>query len=145
MDVAEDVLDFLAFLFLLGICLAVAFGVVLPVVYESSDNSATVISDKTAPTQEGYKLATGFDGTYSQMEAVLITQVQDPQIPAPSHYKVKGLDVGIDRIYRADLQNLGAASFDQLKSDGPSARYKIGFNYGPTSSPKDDYYEFLKQ
>jgi hypothetical protein len=86
----EDILDFLAFLALLGICLAVAFGLVLPATHNATVTSPVALVDKTSPTTQGYANDSSFDGGLSKLEVVLMTQVQDFAIPDPKFYQITG-------------------------------------------------------
>lgn len=155
MGIVDDALDFLAFIFLAGICLAVAFGVILPVFYETEDISSNVIEDKSAPTSEGFAVDT-YDGTMSKLEVILLTQVQDFGLPEPKRYVVEpdnnvttieGLDIPINSLYQTDIRTWGIGTFGALNpTDGTNTgKYTVKFNYGATDAIADDFYYVNKQ
>lgn len=147
MDTLDDALDLLAFLALLGLCVAVSFGLVLPVYYDTVNIEDQSIVDKTSPREEGYVNASEYDGTMSKLEVVLTSQVQESSIPAPRVYKIHDMEIPIDTYYREDLQKLGVAVYNKLHQQDPSGsgRYHFKLNFGATSSEDDDYYELIKQ
>lgn len=147
MDTIDDIFDLLAFLALFGLCVAVAFGLVLPVYYDTVNVLDQSIVDKTSPREEGYVNASKYDGKMSKLEVVLTSQVQESSIPAPRVYKVHDLEIPIGTYYREDLQTLGVAVYNKLHQQDPSGsgRYYFKLNFGDTPSEDDDYYELVKQ
>jgi hypothetical protein len=156
MGVVDDVLDFLAFLFLLGICIAVAFGVVLPTFYEQDDITSNVLEDKSSPTSEGIVSSTSYDGTMTKLEAVLVTQVQDTGLPYPKRYVIEpdknfstidGLDASVDSSYGGDIKSYGVDAYNKMHGldSTNTGKYKVKYNYGVTDDPSDDFYYIEKQ
>lgn len=149
MGIIDDILDFLAFIILLGVAIAISFNVIIPEFKESQIIPAVFV-DKSAPERKGYDFSEPFDGTYSKMEVVLFSQVQDNEIPLPTpkRYFVGGtvggsgatrVDVPSD--YRADLQSLGVITYNAIRGESNSYRYKVDFNYGASSSSSDDIFQ----
>lgn len=156
MNIVDDALDFLLFIFFLGICLAVAFGIVIPIVYDQNDLSSQTLADKTSPTIKGLELDTTYDGTLSKFDVVLMSQIQDYDMPNPKHYKVENptngslVDVDIEQLkanYRSDynLDKYGDEIKNALVSDNTlTGKYKIFYDYGTSAGKEDDFYIIKK-
>lgn len=154
MSLVEDALDFIAFIIVLGVSLAVAFGVVIPIVNEKEDLSSNTLIDKSSPLIKGTELESSYDGTLSKLEVILMTQVQDSDIPKPQRFVVKNpannsvLDVNIGALgatYRSgyNLNKYGTETKNLLSSDNSATfKYKVGYHYGATK--KDDFYVIEK-
>lgn len=156
MSIVEDTLDFLVFLFFLGLCLAVAFGVIIPIVHDSSSASSVGIVNKTAPKAQGSAVTTSFDGTYSSLDIVLMSQVQDFEMPEPKRFVVQSpvSDSKVD-IDIADIGVLYETDYNQQKyanqlanllsvSGVDNHRYVINYFNG-ASGLADDYYIIEKK
>lgn len=156
MQVIDDFLDLVAFLFLGGLVFSVAFGLILPMVYDTFNPTNEVIADKTAPITKGYdNVYSNYDGTMNIYEVILTTQVQDYELPSPKRYviepdgdvsSIEGLDVTVGSLYKEDPKQYGVATFNQLINVDPdkNGRYEIKYSYGPTSDPSDDFYYIVR-
>lgn len=137
MSIVDDVLDFLAFLLVLGVCIAVAFSVVLP---STREQEQTVLVDKSAPSAEGY--ASGFTTSdeMNKLEVMLMTQVQDGGMPAPSRFKI--LDApenAVNQDYKAYTANVFYEHRERMSAD-TSSFYIVDYDYGATEATSDDVY-----
>lgn len=157
MNIVEDVLDFLAFLFFLGLCLVVGLGLVMPVVYENPEHTSVGFQDKTSPVIMGDKVDSSYDGTISRLEAVLYTQVQDFDMPSPKKYRVESATD--TRVWLVDIASQGAyykSSYNMNKNasdvftvlNGDTSnnkRYEIVYNTNGTEDKTDDFYSFKER
>lgn len=133
----DDFLDFLLFIFVLGIGLSVAFTVVLPAFNEADDSVAYV--DKSTPEYLGYEVNSDYDGKLSKLEAVLVSQVQDFDMPEPKVFTVGANGatmVRVNETYESEynLNSVKNQVVSWLNSlGGNETRFEMRYNYGFTS------------
>lgn len=149
-SLVDDMLDLLGAIIFLGVCLAVSFGVIVNLMYQQP--SANFLIDKTAPLYQGETPISSYDGTLSKLQVILLTQIQDYNMPEPRHFVVASTtggspaDINIDTIgpdYSTsyDLQQYGNEVATVLEGDTSNAtQYQVGFV--PDSAPDvyDGYY-----
>lgn len=135
----EDILDFLGFLVLLGVCIAVAIGIVVPAMHSSFMTEDKAIVDKTAPLQEGFDNQTNFDGAMSKVEVALMMRVQDFGIPEPNRFKVRDGLYEVRSSYEANEELYAEEVFKTLHTSDPgnNLRYRWEYNYGAPPSDMD--------
>jgi hypothetical protein len=132
----DDVLDVLGFILLLGVCIAVSFSVVLPMTKQ--ETNTTALADKTAPKSVGYVSNSGYDGKMSKMEVVLMTQVQDFNMPEPKVFMVGTMKKEIGSVYEGQDTEISFETIAQLNISDPtgSKRYSFKYNFNGV----DPYY-----
>lgn len=157
MNIVEDILDFLAFLFFLGLCLAVGLGLILPVVYENPERASVGFQDKTSPVIVGDRVDSTYDGTVSRLEIALYTQVQDFDMPKPKKYRVESptdtrkvdIDVQAQGAYYKSSYNMNKNakdSYDVLNGDTDiQTRYEFVYSTNDTEDKSDDFYTFRER
>lgn len=152
MSIVEDVLDFLKFLFFLGIVIVISTGIVTPILYDDTTNKLA-LEDKTSPVLKGEDVVTNYDGTLSPLEVVLMTQVQDFDMPNPKKYRVTAPDAS-NQFVEADIGELGASYkssynlnkygtevYALLKADVNNvSKYRVRYFDNSTSDKADDRY-----
>lgn len=151
MDITDDVLDFLVFLVLLGVCVAVAFGAVLPAVYDSGEMESLVVRDKTAPEELGYVNRTENRDHLTPLEVALMLRVQDISLPKPNILKFTSED-GTEQVanfnadFFGDIDNSVRLFYDFITSNSssPESKYTVEFSFGELPAESDDFYYLLE-
>jgi len=140
-DLTEGILDILLFLIIGGICLSIGFGFVFSMTRDI-DEIKHFISDKSVQLENNYIDNNSYDDSLSGFEVILLTQVQDNNMPFPRKYKVYSYEQDVFPSYREDLIPFGVQVYNQLKGSDPTllGRYEIKYSYGSTDSSSDDYY-----
>src|SRR5690606_16959060 len=80
----EDMLDLIVTIFLLGLTVSISFTVILPIFNE--DKNQVGLVDKTSPEFLGYDLDDNYDGALGYLDVVLVTQMQDFNLPEPKRF-----------------------------------------------------------
>lgn len=152
MNIVDDALDFVKFLFFLGIALIISIKIVTPILYDDTmDKSA--LEDKTSPVVKGLDTNSTFNGTLAPLEVVLMTQVQDYDMPNPKKFKViapdtpnKSVTVDIGEIggsYRSsvNLNFYGTAVYDLIQAGtNVTSKYVLKYSDNDTPDSSDDFY-----
>lgn len=152
MNIVDDVLDFVKFLFFLGLAIIISIKIVTPIIYDdTTDKSA--LEDKTSPIVKGLDGETSFTGTLTPLEVVLMTQVQDFDMPNPKKYRVNAPDTS-NRYVEADIGSLGASyrssynlnkygteTYDLLQAGtNATSKYRLRYFDNGTKEKTDDRY-----
>lgn len=140
-DLVEGMLDILYYLILGGICIAIGFSFVFGMVRDIDGVKHEFVGDKSVQKEHNF-IASDYDDSLSGFEVILLTQVQDANMPYPRRYKVYNYEQDVFPSYREDLKPFGFQVFDQLKGNDSSllGRYEIKYSYGSTDSSSDDFY-----
>lgn len=137
MRFVDDFLDFLLFIALLGVGLSVAFTVVIPS-FNEVDNSVAYV-DKSTPEYLGYEVNSDYDGKLSKLEAVLVSQVQDFDLPEPKVFTVGtngATMIRVNETYESEynLNSVKNQVVSWLNSlGGNDTRFELKYNYGFSS------------
>lgn len=134
MKIITDILDLVVAIFLMGMCLAIALTVVLPIFHEDREDLAFI--DKTSPSFLGYELEEDFDGTYGYLDVLMITQVQDFNLPEPKRFTVATTNADmtlVDSTYTSSFNlNKVKGNIENLllRAGTGNSRYELDYNYG---------------
>ena len=145
----DDILDLILMIILLGVSVGVGFSLILPMANQETLILNENIVDKSAPNILGDVSSFDYDGKLTKMEVLLQTQIQDFSIPRPKSFKVGGMSVAIEELYRdnENLQYIGITTWNELKKLDPTgnAKFSIRYNWNNTFNTEDDFYEVVKE
>lgn len=148
---ADDALDFLILILVLSVCVALGFGVVIPLLNDHNMGYQTELVDKSALQLSGSdQNDSTYDGTLSRKEVILMTQVQDYSMPYPRRLTTPTLAVNITSLYKLDVIGYGTKVNNDLKDDTDSTgysepRYAVNYSYGVVNILGDESYAIVKK
>lgn len=126
----DGILDLLVLIALLGVVLAIGFGILVPLSMDSANQPMDLV-DKTASSLEYYNSTgesnAGYYGGMTKAEVMLSTQVQDYGMPNPRTIEVDGTKIDITSIYRDE--RIGYATLMWQRIQGDSANQQYQFTY----------------
>lgn len=154
-------LDFLEFIILLGVVLAITFNTVIPIMKESNDLYYSETYDKTASKLNGLSAEDAYDGAMTVEEVTLAVIGQNYFMPNPGKLNICGLDievsnniafspnsldlgnktrVSIQNWYNKFKTNGYSIDFEDVPMDIGSARFMIMFDMNSGDTNSDDTY-----
>lgn len=108
------------------------------------DNSYVNMQDKNSGSNKGYLINEygAYDGTLSKLEVVLISQIQDENMPYPRKIVVNGLDVEVPFTYKEYAFEAGQNVWLMVKSQANNMRYSLNYEFKTAvdGSLMDEYY-----
>lgn len=128
---ADDAIDFLGLILVLGLVVAIAFNLVIPMFDESNELKYEGNYDKTVQQLNTEKLDT-FDSTYTAGEIVTTLITQNYFMPSPRVIEIAGNETKVENLegyspYSRDLAvgmvNKLRSWFTQFKAGGSSTGY----------------------
>ncbi len=115
---------------------------------EVIDNSYSYMEDKNTGENKGFLVNEygAYDGTLSKLEVVLISQIQDENMPAPRKIVVNGLDVDIPFTYKEYAFECGQNVWLMVDDQPDNSRYSLTYQFrtAENGTLKDEYYEVNK-
>lgn len=130
----DGVFDFLVMVLVLAIVVGLGFVMILPLTQDSFMEYSERVEDK-AMLREVKDYAAEIDGVtipeeknMSALEVILMTQIQDENLPAPKALTLQGGNrIEIDTSYRIGRESFGVLVWNQLPSK--TARYNVAYDY----------------
>lgn len=95
------------------------------------DKNTTIKNNAYVLTEYG-----AFDASLSKAELMLITQIQDSNMPAPKSLKVHGTQFNIDYTYKEYLTIYGQYMAGAILDDDKDTRYIITYEYETDNNGK---------
>lgn len=147
----DGVLDLLAMILVLAIVVAIGFGLILPLMgvelmgYDENLSDKSIVSDNAT----NYELFEEKDFNFEEL--ILITQVQDSEIPKP--FKLTLYDDNNNKIWEEDLEEkvtkleIREIGYDlrlALIDVDKNVRYTIGYDFGGITDDWEESY-MIKQ
>lgn len=138
MKFIEDMLDLIVTIFLLGLTVSISFTVILPIFNEEKNQVGLV--DKTSPEFLGYDLDDNYDGALGYLDVVLVTQMQDFNLPEPKRFTLATENpsmILVDSTYNSayNLNQVKDIMLTLLNREGTTnSRYRMSHNYGLTTN-----------
>lgn len=109
-------------------------------------NNQNYMEDKNTGKSKGYLISKygDYDGTLSQMQVVLLSQIQDANMPSPRKVKVfiQGNQIEMPIWYKEYRFDSGQTIWNLIKDDGSSIRYTMDYQYvlNDSGSILDEFY-----
>ena len=134
----EDILDLIVTIFLLGLTVSISFTVILPIFNE--DKNQVGLVDKTSPEFLGYDLDDNYDGALGYLDVVLVTQMQDFNLPEPKRFTLATENpsmILVDSTYNSsyNLNQVKEIMLSLLNREGTTnSRYRMSHNFGLTTN-----------
>jgi len=103
------------------------------------DKNTTVKNNAYVLTEYG-----SYDGSLSKAELMLITQIQDSNMPTPKSLKVHNTQFNINYTYKENLTIYGQYMSGAILNDDKDTRYVITYEYETDSNGKtnNSYFNF---
>ncbi len=146
---ALELLDIALVVIAIGLVVSTSFPTLYKARREAINNSYKYMEDKnTGGATKGFLINEygAYDGTLSKLEVVLITQIQDENMPSPRKVTVNGLDVEIPFTYKEYSFEAGQNVWIMVKHDDSNSRYSMDYKFKTGSDGKitDEYYAINK-
>lgn len=106
------------------------------------DKNTTVKNNAYVLTEYG-----SYDASLSKAELMLITQIQDSNMPAPKNLKIHDTQFDINYTYKENLATYGQYMLSAILNDENNARYIITYEYEVDNNgkTKNSYFNFAKE
>ncbi len=108
-------------------------------------SSQNFMEDKNTGRSRGYlRNKSGlYDGTLSKMQVVLLTQIQDYNMPFPRNLRINGSSVDIPVWYKEARYESGQNVWNIIKHQDSSTRYSMVYQYNLDENEEivDEYFE----
>ena len=106
------------------------------------------MEDKNTGRDQGYLINEygAYDGTLSKMEVVLVSQIQDENMPSPTKIKVNGLDVQIPFTYREYYYECAQNVWLMIMNQPGDSRYSLTYRFTTAADGtlSDEYFAIDK-
>lgn len=160
----DSALDFLVFILVLGLVVALGFNFTIPVVKQAKEMSYVETYDKTADNLKGLNITNDYDGCLSSDEIVLMAMSQTYFMPKPGFMEINGQAIKVSDSMAFSPNSLSIGSqvdteiknwFNRYKSsstinklDNPpkqlkNARFKITYSMNDPDDIEDDSYSLF--
>ena len=145
-SIVEDAFDLVLFIVVAGVFLVSSFNIVIPMTKDDK-TSESALMDKTTPSEKGYESLSSYDGAMNKWEVVLMTQVQDFDLPEPKKYKAGSFEVPVGSLYEAGEKATGIRVYSAINGSDSNGqgRYILDYNYGTVPNISDDLYIIKKK
>jgi hypothetical protein len=106
------------------------------------DKNTSIKNNAYALTEYGT-----YDSSLSKAELVLITQIQDANMPSPKSIKIHDTQFNINYTYKEYLNMYGQYMISAIQSDAKDTRYIIAYEYETDAegNTNNSYYNFTVQ
>ncbi len=145
---AMDMLDTAILVIFLAICIGTGWKAVFEANHRALFYNEINLEDKNTSKKNGYDVKEygDYDGAISQMEVVLMTQIQDYNMPYPRTVKINGTETPVIAAYKSYLNTYGESAWNSVKGDDASSRYYIYYRYGATDGGvmEDQWFEIAR-
>ncbi|ROR31735.1 hypothetical protein EDD66_101353 [Mobilisporobacter senegalensis] len=112
------------------------------------ENNYSYMDDKNTGKNKGFLINEygTYDGTLSKLEVVLVSQIQDENMPNPRKIIINGLDVDIPFTYKEYAFECGQNVWLMVRNQPDNARYSLNYKFQTNGDGtlKDEYYTMNK-
>ena len=141
---AEEVID----LALLVLVMVTVVLYAMPVLYQMdrmvTNAELNILKDKNTGKANGYYVNEygDFDDSYSKVAAVLVTQVQDANMPTPRTIHAEGMELKLPLSRKDYAYECGQTAWLLLSGHDADSRYKVTYRYQLNDKGRivNDYY-----
>ena len=144
----DGMFDLLTFILVLGACLFIGFGIMGGMTKAASQTVA--LDDKTMPELRGDNIVVETDGSLSRLDAILMTQVQDYNMPYPRRLTTENesgaesLRIDITSVYKLDVVGYGVMLYNELRTHPTDQKYYLEYDYGVHNVENDESYRLRR-
>lgn len=143
-----DMLDLALLILVLALTISLGFGIIYSSIRLVDNSANSFMEDKNTGRNKGYIINEygAYDGTLSQLEVVLVSQIQDDNMPSPRKIKVNGLDVQVPFNYREYSYECAQNVWLMVKNQPRNSRYSLTYNFvnAPDGTLSDQYFAINK-
>ena len=108
-------------------------------------SSQNYMEDKNTGRSRGYlrNKSGPYDGTISKMQVVLLTQIQDSNMPFPRNLRINEISVDLPVWYKEARYESGQNVWNIIKHQDGSTRYSMEYQYnlGENEEIVNEYFE----
>lgn len=143
----EETFDLVALVILTALIISLGYNSILKERKATEAYNQTILEDKNVSMVEGViiPLYGDYDGTLTNSDLVLMSQIQDFYMPEPKTLKVKDAgDVTITSTIEAEKLSYGITMMDLVERSG-GIRFTLSYNNGKDYSSKEDDYFYIEK
>lgn len=128
---AMEMLDLGLFILVLGLVISLGVNNLYKTYRQVQSESYSYMEDKNTGKSKGYLINEygAYDGTLSRMQVVLMSQIQDSNMPSPRKIVVNGTDVEVPFNYQEYRFESGQNIWLLIKNEDSKTRYSIDYQY----------------
>lgn len=144
---AMEVLDLGILMLVLALCIITGVASTFEANRRAYGYNETYMQDKNTTIKNNAYVLTeygSYDASLSKAELMLLTQIQDSNMPAPKSIKIHDTQFNINYTYKENLSAYGQFMASAILSDQKDTRYLVTYEYETDSSGKttNAYYNF---
>jgi hypothetical protein len=146
---ALDILDLGILMLVVALCVVTGVTSTFMTNRRAYGYNETYMQDKnTTVKNNAYVLKEygSYDASLSRAELMLITQIQDSNMPSPKNIKIHDTQFNVNYTYKENLITYGQYMVSAILSDGKDTRYLISYEYeiDNNGKTKNSYFNFAK-
>lgn len=143
-----EMLDLAYAVILLAIIISTSMKALYKTRHEIIHNSYSYMEDKNVGKAKGILINEygAYDGTLSKLEVILMSQIQDDNMPYPRKLIVSGMNVDIPITYKEYAYQSGQNIWLMVKNDANDTRYSLNYTFitGDDGAITDEYFAIDK-
>ena len=142
-----DILDTALLIIIIAIALRLG-GTSLAADYKELSQYKIENNDKTAPSKytPSYKTYGEYDGSLTQADVILMSQIQDFEATKVSSFKYEDFNVNVVSTYRTNLNTYANNIWAQIGDDDSNSKYKYVYHYNyDENDDKEEYFAIEKE
>lgn len=146
---AMEVLDLGILMLVVALCIVTGVTSTFQANRRAYGYNETYMQDKNTTIKNNAYVLTeygSYDASLSKAELMLITQIQDSNMPSPKSLKVHDTQFNINYTYKEYLTTYGQYMAAAILNDEKDSRYKITYEYeiGSNGKTQNAYFNFAK-
>lgn len=143
-----DMIDMALLVIVMALAITLGFGTLYKSIRLVENSGDSYMEDKNTGRDQGYLINEygAYDGTLSKMEVVLVSQIQDENMPSPTKIKVNGLDVQIPFTYREYYYECAQNVWLMIMNQSGDSRYSLTYRFTTAANGtlNDEYFAIDK-
>lgn len=126
-----EYLDLGLLILVLGLVISLGVSSLYRTNRQVQSSSQNYMEDKNTGRSKGYLISKygEYDGTLSQMQVVLLSQIQDSNMPYPRKVVINGINIEIPIWYKEYRFECGQKVWNLIKNQENSTRYSMDYQY----------------
>jgi hypothetical protein len=146
---AMEVLDLGILMLVMALCIVTGVTSTFQTNRRAYGYNETYMQDKNTTIKNNAYVLTeygSYDASMSKAELMLITQIQDSNMPSPKSLKIHDTQFNINYTYKEYLTTYGQYMASAILNDEKDTRYKITYEYEVNNDGKTQnaYFNFAK-
>lgn len=142
-----EYLDLGLLIIVLGVVISLGVTTLYKTNRQVQRNSHNFMEDKNTGRSRGYLLDKSglYDGTLSKMQVILLTQIQDSNMPYPRSIQINNKRIDLPVSYKEARFECGQDVWNLIKNQDSSTRYSMEYQYnlGQNDEILDEYFEIM--